>query len=99
MKQEPMNLKVETVIKLNKFVPRNYQLPVCCALENEGYKRILMIAPRRSGKDIVCWNLIIRAAIRKIAVYYYIFPTYSQAKKVIWDSIKKRLMYSACRLR
>jgi hypothetical protein len=40
-----------------------------------------------SGKDITAWNIIIRAALRKIGVYYYIFPTYAQAKKVIWDSI------------
>ena len=38
-------------------------------------------------KDIVSWNLIIRQALKKLGVYYYIFPTYSQAKKVIWDSI------------
>ncbi len=30
---------------------------------------------------------MIRAAIKKIGVYYYIFPSYSQAKKVIWDSL------------
>ena len=28
-----------------------------------------------------------RAALRKVGVYFYIFPTYSQARKVIWDSI------------
>lgn len=28
-----------------------------------------------------------RKAILEVGVYYYIFPTYSQAKKVIWDSI------------
>lgn len=85
MKQE--DISVGTKIHLNKFVPRDYQRPICDALENKKYRRILVIMPRRSGKDIVCWNLIIRAAIRKVAVYYYIFPTYSQAKKVIWDSI------------
>lgn len=40
-----------------------------------------------SGKDIVAFNLMIRAALRKIGVYYYILPTYAQGKKVIWDSI------------
>ena len=30
---------------------------------------------------------MIRACLRKVGVYYYIFPTYAQAKKVIWDSI------------
>ncbi len=30
---------------------------------------------------------MLRCALRKKSVYYYIFPTYAQAKKVIWDSI------------
>lgn len=81
------DLSLTTKIHLNKFSPRNYQLPIVDALENKGYRRILVIMPRRSGKDIVCWNLIIRAAIRRVAVYFYVFPTYAQAKKVIWDSI------------
>lgn len=80
-------LSVQTKIHLNKFHPRSYQLPITDALENKGYRRILLIMPRRSGKDLVCWNLIIRAAIRRVAVYFYVFPTYAQAKKVIWDSI------------
>lgn len=80
-------IRPETVIKLNKFLPREYQLPIIDALENKGYKRILAIMPRRAGKDIVAFNLAIRQALKKICVIYYIFPTYSQAKKVIWDSI------------
>jgi len=40
-----------------------------------------------SGKDICAFNLMIRAALRKIGVYFYIFPSYSQGRKVLWDSI------------
>lgn len=80
-------MNIETQIKLNKFKLREYQLPICDALENKKYKRILAIWPRRAGKDVVAFNLCIRAALKKIGVYYYIFPTYAQAKKVIWDSI------------
>lgn len=80
-------MNIETQIKLDRFQPREYQLPVCDALENKGYKKIFVIWPRRAGKDVVCWNLVIRQALRKIGVYFYIFPTYSQARKVIWDSI------------
>ncbi len=83
----PNKLSIETKIELNKFHPREYQLAICDALENKGYRRILYIAPRRSGKDVVSWNLLIRAAIRRVAVYYYVFPTYSQARKVIWQSV------------
>lgn len=56
-------------------------------MENKKFKRLMTIWPRRAGKDVVAFNLMLRAALRKIGVYYYIFPTYSQARKVIWDSI------------
>jgi phage terminase large subunit len=78
---------IETTIHLNKFKPRPYQLPIFDALENKNYRRVLAILPRRAGKDVCAFNLVIRAALKKIGVYYYIFPTYAQGKKVIWDSI------------
>jgi len=80
-------MNIETIIKLNQYKPRPYQLPIIDAIENKGYKRVLAIMPRRAGKDVTAFNLMIRAALKKIGVYYYIFPTYAQAKKVIWDAI------------
>jgi len=80
-------MNVETRIKLNRFQPRSYQLPILDAIENKQYRRVLAILPRRAGKDITAFNLCIRQCLRRICVVYYIFPTYSQAKKVIWDSI------------
>lgn len=79
-------MNVETTIKLNRFKPRSYQLPILDAL-NRGFKRVMAIMPRRSGKDLAAFNYAIRECIRKVCVIYYIFPTYSQGKKVIWDSI------------
>jgi phage terminase large subunit len=80
-------MNVETRIKLDKFKPRDYQIPILDAVENKGYRRVLAILPRRAGKDITAFNLCIRACLKKVCVVYYIFPTYSQGKKVIWDSI------------
>lgn len=54
---------------------------------DSGFKRVLAILPRRAGKDITALNYVIRKMWEEPGVYYYIFPTYSQAKKVIWDSI------------
>jgi hypothetical protein len=73
--------------KLRKFVPRHYQWPIIDAIENEGYKRVLCILPRRAGKDLTAFNLCIRQCLKKVCVVYYIFPTFAQAKRVIWDSI------------
>lgn len=87
MSIENDGMNSSAAIKLNRFKPRSYQLPIFDAIENKGYRRVLVILPRRAGKDISAFNLCIRASLRKIGVYYYIFPTYSQAKKVIWDSM------------
>lgn len=78
---------IMTQVHLNRFKPRSYQIPLMDAILNKGYKRVLAILPRRAGKDVCAFNIIIRAAIKKIGVYYYVFPTYSQGKKVLWDSI------------
>lgn len=80
-------LNGETRIKLNRFEPREYQKPILEAIEQKGYRKVLAILPRRAGKDIVAWNLCIRELLRKTCVIYYIFPTYAQGKKVLWDSI------------
>lgn len=80
-------LNIETIIKLNKFVPRSYQLPMLDALANKGYKRVLAILPRRAGKDIAAWNFCIRECLKRVQSIYYIFPTYAQSKKVIWNGI------------
>jgi phage terminase large subunit len=82
-----MKMSVMTEIHLDTFKPRDYQLPACDAFENQGYKKMLLVWGRRSGKDIVCWNLMVRQAIRKVGVYMYALPTFSQGRKVIWDSI------------
>lgn len=80
-------MNIETQIRLDKFKPRLFQLPLCDALENKGYKKLLAIWPRRSGKDLCAFNLMIRQALRKVGVYMYCLPTFRQAKLVIFDSI------------
>lgn len=82
-----MDLEGGVTVHLNRFQPRPYQLPIFDALENKKYRRILAILPRRAGKDICAFNLMLRAAIKKVGIYYYVFPTYRQGKMVIWDGM------------
>ncbi len=73
-------------ILLSKYyTPREYQKPIFKAFE-EGYKRLLVVLPRRAGKDISAWMLMIQEAIRKPAIYFYIFPSFKQGRRVIWDA-------------
>jgi len=70
------------------FEPRSYQLPLMQAIDS-GYKRLVYVAHRRAGKDKTIWNIAIKKAVERVGVYFYILPTYAQAKKVIWDGTDK----------
>lgn len=71
-----------------RFEPREYQLPILRAFDR-GYRRIIQIWHRRAGKDKLNVNIMAREMQRKVGVYYYFFPTYSQGKKVLWEGIGK----------
>lgn len=47
----------------------------------------MAILPRRAGKDIVAFNLAVRQCLRKTCTVFYIFPTFSQGRRVLWDCI------------
>jgi len=68
----------------HKFEPRPYQLPILRALDS-GKKRACWVAHRRSGKEKTLINYVAKAAFQRVGTYFYIFPTYTQAKKVLWD--------------
>jgi len=82
-----LSLNLHEQIHLNKFRPREYQLGVMKAFENDKFTRALLVWPRRSGKDILAFNMCIRALLKRVGSIYYVFPTYSQGKKVLWDGI------------
>lgn len=79
-------MNVETQLKLNKFEPRSYQKPIIEAFK-KGFKKLIIVMPRRSGKDIVCFNILIRAALKRIGTYYYILPNAVQARRVMFEGI------------
>jgi len=68
------------------FIPREYQIPMLTAREL-GYLREIYILHRRAGKDLTAVNDMARAVMQRVGVYYYLFPTFAQAKKVIWDGM------------
>ena len=80
-------MKVDNQIILNKFQPRSYQRPIVKAFEEDGFKKLLIVLPRRAGKDITSFGILVRAAIKRIGIYYYLLPTAVQARRVMFDGI------------
>ncbi len=69
-----------------EFQPRPYQIPIIKAL-NSGIKRAVWCVHRRGGKDVTAFNwCIFQLLLNPGWTAFHILPTYSQAKKVIWDS-------------
>jgi phage terminase large subunit len=69
-----------------KFTPRSYQIDLYAELDS-GTNRAFCLWHRRAGKDLALWNYTIKKAFEKVGLYYYLLPTYTQAKKIIWDGI------------
>lgn len=67
------------------FKPRPYQQGVWDAMDK--FKRLILIMPRRSGKDVLCFNILYREALRQVGSYYYVFPTFSSGRRILWDQV------------
>lgn len=71
------------------YKPRPYQLPILKALDG-GIKRAVAVWHRRAGKEKTFINyMAAEAGDGRVGTYFYIFPTYAQAKKVLWDGRDK----------
>lgn len=68
----------------HNYEPREYQRPLWDAFDS-GFRRLIQIWHRRSGKDKTDLNLVAREMWENVGNYYYAFPTYAQGKKAIWE--------------
>ncbi len=68
------------------YTPREYQIPFYNA-RSGGQKRGVTVWHRRAGKDKTYINFVAKEAMKRVAAYYYFFPTYNQGRKILWDGI------------
>lgn len=52
-------------------------------------KRAVVVAHRRYGKDLNAIHLCVTAAMQRVGLYWHLFPTYAQGKKIAWDGKTK----------
>ncbi len=80
---------MQEIIIPHNFNPRPYQLTALEAVDN-GFLRFIFVWHRRSGKDKTAFGAIVpKKSFQRVGTYFYVLPTYSQSKKVIWDGIDK----------
>jgi hypothetical protein len=57
---------------------------------DSGLKRAVMVWHRRAGKEIVCFNYMIRQAWwHRVGTYVYFFPTSTLGRRILWDGHDK----------
>lgn len=81
-------MQTKTIQIPHKFEPRDYQIPIFKAIDN-GFKRIIQVWNRRAGKEKTDVNIVAKKIFEKVGAYYYIFPTYNQGKKILWNGADK----------
>jgi len=66
--------------------PYAFQIPLWQYLYNGG-KKAIAVWHRRAGKDILGINWITASALREVGIYWYVYPTYNQAKLSVWEGM------------
>lgn len=68
--------------------PRPYQLALWKFLEGGG-KRAVAVWHRRAGKDLSSINWCAVSALTRPGLYWHLFPTYNQGRKIAWDGMTR----------
>lgn len=68
------------------YHPRTYQKEVFVAY-NQGIRRFVLVWHRRSGKDKTMLNFTICRMFERVGMYWYVLPTYEQARLIIWEGM------------
>ena len=69
-----------------EYYPRSYQREVFDAWKR-GYRRFISVWHRRSGKDKTWLNFTICRMLERVGMYWYVLPTYEQARLIIWEGM------------
>lgn len=64
---------------------RPHQVETQVALYRDGIKRFFLVRPRRTGKEVESWNLLLEGAIEFPGLYMMIYPTNVRARMVLWE--------------
>lgn len=67
------------------YIPfRPYQVDTAVELFVKKILRHLLERPRRSGKEVESWNLLLEGAIESPGLYLMVYPTNVRARAVLW---------------
>lgn len=83
-------LLLMTTVRLpHHFEPRDYQVPLLAAMDG-GCTRAVQVWHRRAGKEKTdLAGVLVKKMLERVGTYFYVFPTFVQGRKVLWDGADK----------
>lgn len=73
-----------------RFTPREYQYPFLRYFDQmPNRQRAFLLAHRRTGKDLLAWNNLIKESQKRVGTYWHVLPLLNQARKIIWTGSTK----------
>ena len=76
-------------LRIPDFTPRKYQIPFLGAMD-QGISRAVLVWHRRAGKEITCFNEMVKRAFwHRVGTYVYFFPTARLGRRILWDGMDK----------
>lgn len=82
----PDNLPQVTIPDPSKYTPWDHQYGMWEYFQ-EGGLRGVCVWHRRAGKDISALNLLGSKSMERTGLYWHLFPTYEQGRKIAWDGM------------
>lgn len=70
--------------------PRQDQLPLWRKMLRPDFRRGVVVAHRRWGKDEIALQMLAVKAMQRVGSYAYLLPEYSQARKAVWEMVNWR---------
>jgi hypothetical protein len=52
-------------------------------------QRAFLLAHRRTGKDLLAWNILVKETQKRVGTYWHVLPLLNQARKIIWTGSTK----------
>ena len=88
--RNPKPVASEVITLPYKFEPREYQYPVLRYYdEMPNRQRAFLLAHRRTGKDLLAWNILVKETQKRVGTYWHVLPLLNQARKIIWTGSTK----------
>lgn len=82
--------EAEVITLPYNFTPREYQYPLLRYYDEVPRRqRAFILAHRRTGKDLLAWNILIKETQKRVGTYWHVLPLLNQARKIIWTGSTK----------